>query len=231
MLNNFLLFLRKPLLNLLLCLLLSGIIATATAQTSSFGVKYGLNTSNFAGDLYVNESGDDTYKWINRENIGVSVTYSRSKTFALTFEFNYVNIGSDFQSITARNILERKIQLTYLEFPVLAKIFFLQGKKVKPNIFIGPSINFLFVAIEDIEERSLAGLLIREIKNKDVWNEYNPYELSLITGYGVNLSIGKGFWLNIDFRFSYGLTDITQNSNLTTKQNTFTVNTAVTIPY
>lgn len=211
---------------------------TASAQNGSFGVKFGLNTSNFAGEVLVSESDDDTYRWTDRNNFGILVTYSKFDNLALTAEFNYVNKGSMFQSISQRNVLERNIRLSYLEVPIMAKKFFLTGEKVKPNVFTGPSFNFLFVALEDINEKSLAGLEIRNIDSYDVSNLYNPVELSWVIGFGVHYPITKAYWANLDFRFNGGITDITDNDNdaigaekVWTRQNTFTVNLAITIPY
>ncbi|MFC1569984.1 porin family protein [bacterium] len=233
-------------IKVLLFLVCSGILSSASAQPFSFGIKYGLNTSRFTGDLAILSNADESYNDKNGYNFGVVLAYDLSESFTVAGEINYVKKGSIYQSIGETELLIKDIQLNYLEVPILVRFNFLKNLAIKPCIFMGPSFNFFksgaenkhWMSLKPPSDEDLIEYFLEEyvltvypseyyLEDYIVTDLYRSIELSVISGFGFQQTIKKDIQLNIDFRFHYGLTDIKKDL-LLGNQKTLSVNMAIT---
>lgn len=159
---------------------------TSYAQTTlSIGLRGGLNFANFAGD----NVNTDARTGIN---FGAFGTYSVKETFGITAEINYAQKGARTSN--------SKLNVNYLEIPVLFSFFFGQGN-LRPKLMAGPYIGLLMNS--DIEINNT------KFKSADL---YNDTDFGAAVGGGLHYRVGDGQWLYLDARYGLGLSDVTKAS-------------------
>jgi hypothetical protein len=116
------------------------VFGLSNAQEAKFGLKGGLNISNFTGDT----EGADLKSRIGF-NVGGFVAIKFSEKFTLQPEVLYSTQGADFDNVGAEvdgfgyvtgNV---KFKLAYINVPVMFKYYAAE----KFNIEVGPQIGFL----------------------------------------------------------------------------------------
>ncbi len=110
--------------------------------------------------------------------------------------------------------IEGTVKLTYISFPVLAKIAFGEGNALRPYLVVGPELGFLSsakVALEmdakiEIEAIGYSGTESFD-EDEDIKDQLESTEFALNIGGGVEFPLGsaKGF---LDARYDLGLTKI-----------------------
>jgi len=122
-----------------------------------------------------------------------------------------------FSSKGCKDLLDYETQktrlvLTYLEIPLLAKIFFPVGKTIEPNLYLGPYFSFL-----------ISQKLIENGESYNI-NEVGSSDLGIVIGGGVDVlkKVIKVGNLHVDVRYSIGLTDIYSNNEAGSKNSAFT---------
>lgn len=209
-----------------------GLFSTVSAQDLALGIKLGLNRSSFAGQLPTLTDTDESYNFKNGYNLGIVFTYTLSNSFAFTAEANYVLKGSMHQSISDTELIQKDIQLNYLEIPVLTRFCFFNGRS---NIFAGPSLNIFISGAEDQHWMSLSSPVYEDpiewdIKNFNVSDDYRVIEISVVSGFAFQYPVAEDLLLYLDFRFSYGLTDIKKDLFMG-NQMSLSTNVALTFPF
>jgi len=172
--------------------------------------------------LTINQSNRTTF------NIGGLVEFRLSPLFSLQVNALYNQKGivleGDFNTviieqgipISIKGNVEESINLTYLSFPVLAKIELGQSN-IKPYIIAGPEIGFLLsaknVAKSSAEGEAMgqtSGLITVE-QEEDIKESFETFELAINVGAGVLIPLGN-VDIFVDAQYSFGITKINTES-------------------
>jgi len=139
------------------------------------GIKIGLNIANVTGD-------DVEINWENKTGFcaGGFLTFSLSDIFAIQPEAFFTMKG--YKSEQEHDFYTSSV--TYLEIPVLAKVFIPTGGNIKPNIFAGPSLGI-------------------KISGAD----YKSTDFGLVFGGGIDFALGTGKFL-VECRYSMSLSSV-----------------------
>lgn len=197
--------------NCIILLLAVTLFATrAQAQENvSIGPIVGVSIANFRGDVANND-------WKPGLTVGGFYNYSSETGFGFSGQLLFTQMGAQTNNKTG------EINLNYIQAPLLATFFFGQyGDKVRPKIFLGPSLNFL-VGARDKDGNNLNG----DSNNR----AYSPFDLGLTFGAGINIRLQEKIWLNLDARYGLGLIDVTKDGNSNVKNNNFGINAGLSFP-
>lgn len=170
--------------------------AFANAQEVKFGVKAGLNISNFSGDVEDNKSRIGF-------QLGGFAEIKISDKFSIQPELLYSAQGANSKEVDNANdyTFEEKINNSYLNIPVMAKFYVTP----KFNVEVGPQIGFLLSSKTKFEE-SLAGVSVSAKEDtKDVFES---------TDFGLNFGLGYDLTekLSIGGRYNLGLSNIVKDA-------------------
>jgi hypothetical protein len=165
----------------------------------SAGPEIGVNFSSYGGsENDVSKAGVQG---------GAFMTYSIRNTHAFTGKLLLSQRGAKFDGI--------KQTLTYLEIPVLARIFFNTSGVMRPNVFAGPTFGFLAGANNKAD-----GTSSEVISNPR--DQFNSFDFGLTAGLGLNYEFAPETRFLIDARYLHGFSDITKASS-TLNHNVFGV--------
>ena len=173
------------------------IVANLNAQDTKFGVKAGANFANLGGDA---ENTDIKVGL----HVGGVVNFMFTERFALSPELlvSFQGTKEEDGGFTS------KTNLTYINVPVLAKVFVTEGL----NIHAGPYVGFLLAAKTKLEFED-------EEEEVDIKEEMNGLDFGLAFGAGYELESG----LNFGARYNLGLGNIVD----TAEDEDFTVTNQV----
>jgi len=162
----------------------------STAQTKdkvwSIGPEIGVNLAKHGRDL-------DESNFKPGLLVGGFVTYSIRDTYGFTGKVLFSQKGYEYKNY--------KETLTYVEIPVVARLFFNREGTFRPNIFAGPSFSFLTGAKAKVGSNDT-----EQINNYD--KIYNGFDFGITGGLGLNFEIAPETRFLIDARYTHGLTDI-----------------------
>ncbi|MES2812079.1 MAG: porin family protein [Bacteroidota bacterium] len=143
----------------------------ANAQETKFGVKAGINMSNFGGDL-------DGYDSKIGLLVGGFAEIKLSDKFAVQPELLFSGVGAKVDDVS--------LNLNYLAIPVMAKYFATE----KFSVEAGPQIGFLMSAKAKLDGES-----------EDIKDSFNSTDLGLNLGAGYdfteNISAGLRYNLGL----------------------------------
>lgn len=151
----------------------------------AFGIKGGVNFSNLTGDGF-DEFDDDSAR--TSFNLGALVEIPVTEKFAIQPEVFYS--GQGFDLVQRDDAEDTEFQLDYINVPVLAKFYLVQGLYVEA----GPQLGFL-VDSEIEGPNATLGL-----------NEDNFNDIDFAGAVGVGYKFSGGLYLNA--RYTQGFTDI-----------------------
>lgn len=154
----------------------------------SFGPEVGVNFSKYGKDASESDFRTGVL-------LGLGVTYSIENTSGFTAKVLYSQKGAKFGDI--------KQSLRYIEVPVIGRVFFNREGVFRPNIFIGPSFNFL----TGVTSKEGDGDAVKLDNFKDV---YNTFDFGVTGGIGFNWLIADETRIIIDGRYTHGLSDISK---------------------
>lgn len=173
----------KKLLLIALCVTAFGLTAKAQEVEVQFGVKAGLNIADFGGDI-------DTEGSRMGLHFGGVAEFKFSETFSIQPELLYSMQGAEV-------IDGVDLELDYLNLPIMAKYYVMDGLSVEA----GPQVGVLLSADQDGVEDAKDGL--------------NSIDFSLNAGVAYDLPIG----LFLQARYSAGLSNINDNDSSDEKWN------------
>lgn len=168
---------KKILLSILVVVLLSFSVAEAQKTGTHFGLKVGINSANFGGD-------EDT-KTRFGYHVGPYLSIGVTDRFAIQPELLYSTQGAE---VTANNV-NRKQDLSYINMPIMAKIYVANGF----NIQVGPYVGVLL----DFDSHS-------DDNSASVKVDYKGYDFGI--GLGLAYELPGGF--NFGGRYNFGLADV-----------------------
>jgi hypothetical protein len=166
------------------------LLFTAKAQQADFGLKGGVNISNFH---FNNNTTTDSKVGLN---IGVLAHIHASKTWALQPELLYSLEGAQ-QKIPGNSKIT--YNLNYLNVPILLQYLFSNGFRLEG----GPQIGFLLDAKTKTDNVTLNN------------NSFKSTAFSIPLGIGYLTSSGVG----LDARYVFGLSNINDSKNGPTIQS------------
>jgi len=182
---------------LLVAIAIMGFSANSVAQESwGFGIKGGINFSTVTGDYFDDPDSRTAF------NVGVLAEIPIANRFSIQPEVLYSAQGYDFASIDQDNIFDTddniEYQLDYIQVPVLAKVYVLDGLSIQA----GPSFNFNVNEELDFSPTEDGG----EIELSD---QVNDFEMGGAAG--LEYKLNNGFF--IQGRYSYGFTEVFDGSD------------------
>ena len=179
----------------------------AVAQ-DAFGIFGGYNITNMIREPARLSSAHEQRP---RLLFGGLVEFSLMQNFALHLEPMYVQKGAHFDFIdTAGDARRDRVDLGYLEIPILAKYRIL-ASKTSPYILAGPSVAWLLSAKQG--NRSSID---------DIKDQRKSLDIGIGGGAGIFLTSDR-LKIFIEARYNYGLTNIddTSEDNSTLRNNGF----------
>ena len=168
---------KKNLLLILCAFIIS--FTAAQAQETEFGLKAGINSSNFGGD------GDSQTRL--GFHFGPYVSIGITEQFALQPELLYSTQGAEVSSVGG----SRNDNLSYINLPVMAKVYVANGFNIQAGPYIGVLLDF-----ESETSGSTAGATV----------DYKGFD------YGVGLGLAYEFdgGFNFGGRYNIGLAEINE---------------------
>jgi hypothetical protein len=171
----------------------------------SIGPEIGVNIAKHGRDL-------DESNFKTGLLVGGFMTYSIRDTYGFTGKVLFSQKGYEYNSY--------KETLTYVEIPVIARLFFNRDGVFRPNIFAGPSVGFLTGA------KSKTGNSddVQVDNYKDV---YNGVDFGVTGGLGLNFEIARETRFLIDARYTHGISDISKSTNSNVNNNAIGINAGI----
>jgi outer membrane protein W len=199
------------------CLLITCLFVLTTAadlcaqkrnrQVVSIGPKIGANLSTLHGDV-TNQTLQPGL------SVGAILTYSVVNTFGISLEALYSQKGAKFtktvNSASTSQTLSLNRKLNYVEVPLLARYFLNKEGDFRPNLFLGPNFGFKLNA-KDVNISNSAGA---DLEDSDISYLINPVDFGITGGIGVNFRLQRAMRVLLDVRYTYGISDITDNTAL-----------------
>lgn len=176
-----------------------GAILTSNAQSDSkvvqLGAKGGVNFASVTGDDF--DSPDSRTSF----NAGIVAEVPYSERFSLQAEVFYSGQGFEVEDINLAgvNINTNKVeyQLDYIQVPLLAKVYLIEGL----NVYAGPQIGFK--VNEEIDYES------GDVNVDDtLLPEAQDFDFSGTVGAGYKFD--NGFF--VDARYNYGFSDLVKDT-------------------
>lgn len=194
---------------ILLLTLTLGLSQAFAQENVSIGPIAGVSLANLHGDI----QNTDVKPGLT---IGAFYNYSSKKGFGFSGQLLFTQLGAQTDNKT------REINLNYIQAPLLFTFFFGQyGDRLRPKLFLGPSLNFL-VGAKDKDGNNING-----DSNSRV---YNVFDLGITGGAGLNYELTRKVWLNFDVRYGLGLLDVTKASNTSIQNRNFGINLGLSFP-
>lgn len=179
---------------------------SSLAKRITGGLKIGMNSANLHGEAMKEleeELGEELKSKLGL-CAGGFIRFNISETFAIQPEILYTMKGAKFEATIFDETMTFKMNLSYLEIPVLVKLMIPTLSGVKPSLFAGPT---LAIKLSGKTKLEYAG----ETEEEDI-EEMKDTDFGLIIGAGVDF--GR---LTVDLRYVLGLTEISEEAEEETK--------------
>jgi len=160
---------------------------------AGFGPKFGLNIANVRGD-----SIPDEYESKMAFNFGVFTTYNINDFIGVQPELMFTMKGSKAEGEIMGESYTSKLNLNYIEIPILAKLTIPLGS-VRPYVVAGPEFAFNMTATVSSE---YAG----QDTTVDI-EDASVVDFGMMFGGGVAFELGPGF-LSLEAKYDMGFLPI-----------------------
>ena len=149
---------------------------------------------------------------------GAFIGYFFTRNVEVRVEALYSSLA---QELKGENDVKRKLELSYINFPLLLALHTGYDKPVSLNVTFGPQIGINTGS-------SLEGDGSDGIDTVQASINVKPADLGIAYGAGLDFGIGpeRLVHLNVGFRGVYGLVDISDQSNNTTTNNYYIIDRA-----
>jgi len=202
-------------------------LGTAQAQEVQFGAKAGVNFANFGGDVEDASSRTGFHA-------GVVAELKLSETFSIQPELLYSQQGSQtedtfsesFGGVNYSTNTEAKQTLNYINLPILAKYYVMEGLSLE----VGPQVGFLISAESKYDMTTTSeggGTTVSETESGSVDNKdaYKSIDFGVVAGVGYELPMGLFF----QARYQAGLSSVLEDSEELDDADFSTTNNVVSL--
>lgn len=194
--------------------LVAGSAAASIAGELSFGLKGGMITSNVTG---VPDEWSDSQDYRTGFTGGVLLNYAFDDEFSVQPELLYVpkGVGASYD-VGGLFRVGADANLDFLELPVLVKYTFSTGGKIRPCIFVGPSIGVSVNSDLDLS----AGWLSTSV---DISDYTGDTDFGVVADAGIGYETSRGL-LTFDARYQRGFTNVLEDAEFEFEGETYTIN-------
>lgn len=179
--------------NILLFSLMSMLFTIANAQDIVFGLKAGLNTSNWYG---ANDDVSDIYNTRSSVHVGALLELNINEKFSLQPEIIYNITGAKVNPIDAsRDAVPSSdvlLDVQYISVPLMIQYKFKNNFQLE----LGPQMGFLVDALANVDG-----------ENVNIKDEFEKRDLALNAGLGYKFD--NGIFFNV--RYVYGMSKIARH--------------------
>ncbi|WP_299124744.1 porin family protein [uncultured Winogradskyella sp.] len=165
-------------------------IAVVNAQVT-FGAKAGVNLSDITGEMV------DSFDGRTSLFFGAVAEIEISEQFSFQPELLFSSQGSDYKEIFDGESFEGTVKVNYLNVPLMAKYYLVEGFSVEA----GPQIGFLLSAKDEYGDQE-----------DDIKDSIKSTDFGINFGLGYKLDNG----LNFSARYNFGLSDNIDDPDLET---------------
>lgn len=181
-------------------------VSQVHAQTMDIGAKAGVNFANIGGDTEFDFEGKTGY------HAGIIAEILFSERFSLQPEFLYSAQGAKME-VSGNELgipyrLESNISIDYLDVPVLAKYYVIDGLSLE----LGPQVGFLLKGEQEYDI-SIGG--DTETATEDIKNDLETFVFGLAAGVGYKINDG----VVINARYILGLSNIQKSDESFDEEN------------
>ena len=196
-------------------LLLAIPLAGASAQ-NSLSIRAGANFASVGGD-----EADDT-EGIVGLNLGGAFTVGLYDNVGLFLGANYSQKGAEdnTEGSTAR------IEVDYIEIPLLLKLAIPTGGSVSVHFFGGPSLAFEVGCSLEAEEGGVEVSI--DCDGSELEGEVESFDFGATGGAGIDIDVGGGRSLSLDAFYTFGFADVTTTDDV--QNRVFTVQAGLAFP-
>ena len=174
---------------------------TAKAQDIKYGIKAGLNLATLTGDVPSDISSRTSF------HAGAVVEFKVGKNFSVQPELLYSEQGAEYNTIEEGMLVNAKFKFSYINLPVLAKYYVIEGLSIEA----GPQIGFRTGAKVEVE---VPGAGSAEVDFKDATESI---DFAIVGGLAYDLPVGVFF----QARYNAGLTKVNNDNIDKTKNGVF----------
>jgi hypothetical protein len=188
-----------------------------TVSISSAFAQENVSIGPIAGVSFANLHGNMEHTNVKPGlTIGGFYNYSSKTGFGFSGQLLFTQLGAKTFEKT------NEINLNYIQAPLFFTFFFGRyGDRLRPKLFVGPSLNFL-VSAKDKDGNTLNGTS---------GNRYfNVFDLGITGGAGFNYELSQKIWLNFDVRYGVGLLDVARPDNVNIKNRNLGINVGLSFP-
>ena len=169
-------------------------LATPSTASAQVGVLVGLNVANVdfdVSDTSISVNGDSRTGFV----AGLSFNMPIQEVFSVEVDALFAQKGTKFTATESGFTDTAKINLNYVDIPVLAKVNVTGSAPVGVHLLAGPSFNFKVSEKFDPEDAA------------DADDSIETMETALVFGGGVHVGAFR-----VDLRYGIGLTNIVKDS-------------------
>lgn len=189
-----------------LIVMLAGWVFGSYAQEVKFGVKAGMNMTSLGSDFKDNFDGFDQKTKIGF-NIGAFVDWGITESFYIQPGLYYSNKGVKFEAKEDSDI-KMKVNLSYLELPILASYRFTLTDNMKLHINTGPYLAYGLGGKIKFEPKEVADEMGGDLKAFDEEEgDLKRFDFGWSFGAGVNFSA-----IYVGVKYDLGFSNIAGDS-------------------
>ena len=100
-------------------------------------------------------------------------------------------------------------RLTGFDLPILLSVYLRPEKKIRPKLYIGPSLNLLTGVMYDSKSEYRKGDTLQTyISNQSVKKDFVSFFPALVVGGGIHFKVNSHLWVTTDLRYNFGLSNL-----------------------
>lgn len=178
------------------------------AQSRNGGAHY-LSLGPVVGFGHSWVSGVENQKFKPSVQAGIRLIHSRHEHWGWGADLVVSHEG--FKAKDELSGLEWKANPVYLRLtPKLYYFFGKYGQKIRPKLFVGPSVAYKIDERISIDDEKLSKDEVKMLFGDEMFHDG---DLGITAGAGLNFLLSRNTWLNLDFAYTQGLLDVTDDGN------------------
>lgn len=147
-------------------------------------------------------------------NAGIGLIYAKHAHWGFGGEILYSQEGLKKQLTADPMDIDLTKTAGYIRVPLRAYYFF--GKyqqKIRPKVYLGPSFGFKISDKEKFEGNNEISRELLAGGDNTSGMDFKTFDLGIQAGVGVNITLAKAMWLNLDLNYTQGVLDALENND------------------